>query len=105
MSRLIMLVDDDWAIRESLKEILVDEGFRVVCAANGREGLDYLQGGELPGLIFLDLMMPVMDGWQFQQAKAASPRIAGIPVVAVTAAGANQARTIAAEQVLFKPVR
>jgi CheY-like chemotaxis protein len=61
--------------------LLEAEGYRVVCAANGREALDYLHHAELPCLILLDLEMPVMDGWQFRREQSRDPALASIAVV------------------------
>ena len=63
----ILIVDDDPDIRDSLKEVLEDEGYEVNGVANGREALDYLRKSPRPCVILLDLMMPVMDGWQFRK--------------------------------------
>ena len=61
----ILVVDDDPDIRDSLREVLEDEGYDVASVGNGREALDYLkQASPRPWVILLDLMMPVMDGWQ-----------------------------------------
>jgi DNA-binding response OmpR family regulator len=62
----LLVVDDDVDIVQTLGLCLRAEGYRVVLARNGREALDQLQS-ELPAAILLDLMMPVMDGWQFAQ--------------------------------------
>ena len=62
--RLILVVDDDPDILQTLALCLSTEGYRVVMAGNGQEALDVL-GKEKPACILLDLMMPVMDGWQF----------------------------------------
>jgi CheY-like chemotaxis protein len=62
----ILVVDDDDDIREAVAEVLRDEGYETWGAANGQEALRALEGtGERPELILLDLMMPVMDGWDF----------------------------------------
>jgi CheY-like chemotaxis protein len=63
--RRILLVEDDPDIRVSLQTILTEEGFEVVACNNGREALSRLGSMAAPDLIILDLMMPVMDGWQF----------------------------------------
>lgn len=60
----ILVVEDDDDIRDSLKELLEEEGYRVDTAANGQQALVKLQEQELPQLILLDLMMPVMDGFE-----------------------------------------
>src|SRR5574340_1100683 len=83
----VLLVEDDAAIRDALRELLEAEGFVVQGAANGREALARLRaGGHRPRLILLDLMMPVMDGWEFRQAQRGDPALARIPVVVLTAA-------------------
>ena len=62
--RLVLVVDDDPDILQTLALCLSTEGYRVVMASNGQEALDILVR-EKPACILLDLMMPVMDGWQF----------------------------------------
>jgi CheY-like chemotaxis protein len=62
--RLVLVVDDDPDILQTLALCLSTEGYRVVMASNGREALHVLDR-EQPAVILLDLMMPVMDGWQF----------------------------------------
>ena len=61
---LLLVVDDDADIVQTLGLCLRAEGYRVALARNGREALELLSA-ELPGAVLLDLMMPVMDGWQF----------------------------------------
>lgn len=86
--RNILVVEDDAVIRETLREVLELEGFVVETAANGAEGLRALRRMEHPCLIFLDLMMPVMDGWQFlDELRGSSERmLSTIPVTVVSAA-------------------
>jgi CheY-like chemotaxis protein len=83
----VMVVEDDYAIRETLKELLEEEGYRVIQAANGAEALSRLrtQARDTPKLILLDLMMPVMDGWEFREAIRHDPRLNAIPVVVISA--------------------
>jgi CheY-like chemotaxis protein len=81
----ILVVEDDDDIRDSLKELLEEEGYRVDTAANGQQALGKLQEQELPQLILLDLMMPVMDGWQFQKELRAVPSLARLPVIVISA--------------------
>ena len=100
----VLLVDDDADIRRALGEILEDQGYSVTAAANGQEALDVLQRGSRPAVILLDLMMPVMDGYQFLAHHTADPRFAAIPVVVITA-GATVAENIAAQRVMHKPLR
>ena len=104
----ILVVDDDPDIRDSLREVLEDEGYTVECVSNGREALDYLkatrESGKLhPCVILLDLMMPVMDGWQFRKEQKQDPTIADIPLVVITATGKRPVLIDAAELVM-KPL-
>jgi len=61
----VLVVEDDNTLRETLTEVLVDEGHDVRAAAHGHEALDHLDGWE-PHLILLDLMMPTMDAFAFR---------------------------------------
>lgn len=82
----VLLVEDDEAIRETLAEMLAEEGYRVSTAMHGAQALDHLTEGLRPRLILLDLMMPVMDGWQLLRVLHASAELRGIPVIVVSAA-------------------
>lgn len=64
----ILIVEDEFAIADLLEMVLVDEGYRVLTAANGRQGLQRLAEGPRPDLIISDLMMPVLDGVGMLQA-------------------------------------
>jgi CheY-like chemotaxis protein len=100
----ILVVDDDPDIRDSLREVLEDEGYPVSCVSNGREALDYLKSKQpRPCVILLDLMMPVMDGWQFRREQKQDPEIADIPLVVITATGKRPVLIDAAELVM-KPL-
>ena len=103
-SHLVMVVDDDDDIRDSLCAVLECEGYQVVSRRNGREALAYLRGGEAPCVILLDLMMPVMDGWTFRQEQRLDPELKEIPVVVITAGGKDQVAGLDAQRVLFKPL-
>lgn len=96
-------MDDDETIRESLALALEQAGYEVIGAENGRAGLELLSRAPRPCLILLDLMMPVMNGWEFLEAVRATASLAEIPVVAVTAFG-SRAKGIRVDQVLRKPV-
>ncbi|HVX87914.1 MAG TPA: response regulator, partial [Gemmatimonadales bacterium] len=80
---LVLIVDDDVHTRQLLSALLAAEGYRFATAREGRDALTML-GHERPGLILLDLKMPVMNGREFLRALRADPRYAGIPVVVVT---------------------
>ena len=81
----VLVVEDDREQRETLCAMLDLEGFQHVEAANGREALDYLNESGAPCLVLLDLEMPVMNGFDFRVRQLADARLAGIPVVIVTA--------------------
>ena len=83
----ILIVDDDLGIRSTLQEILRYHGYGTQLAADGREAYDLLIKGYRPDLIFLDLMMPIMNGWEFLEKQQADSQIRLIPTVVVTAVG------------------
>ena len=85
-ARVIMIVDDDVAIGESLTEILTDHDYRPITAANGREAIEHLKtAAQKPCVILLDIMMPVMDGWEFRALQQEDPDLRAIPVIVLTA--------------------
>lgn len=81
MSKTILVVDDEKALRELVRAYLAQEGFRVVTAPNGREAL-FVARYEKPDLIILDLMMPEMDGFDFIRVYS---REAETPIIVLTA--------------------
>lgn len=82
----VLVVEDDAGIRESVCQILEDEGFPTVCACNGKEALATLRTLEpLPRLILLDLMMPIMNGWEFYELISRDKSVSSIPVVVMSA--------------------
>jgi excisionase family DNA binding protein len=99
--KTVMVVDDDEAIRESVRDFLDDLGYRPLVAGDGEEALALLQN-ERPDLILLDLKMPKLDGWAFREMQLRDHRLAGIPVVVVTAA--SQANLDGVTAVLRKPL-
>ncbi|HEY6476526.1 MAG TPA: response regulator [Polyangia bacterium] len=100
----LLVVEDDETILASLSDLLRDEGATLATAANGRDALAALRVSEPPDLILLDLMMPVMDGWEFRVAQRADRALAGIPIIAMSADASAKARAIAADAYLRKPV-
>lgn len=80
----LLLVEDDGDLRDSLAEVLRLSDFPVVTAANGREAQAVLQRLTLPCVVLLDLMMPVMSGWELCRWMRGVPALSGIPVVAMT---------------------
>ena len=101
----ILVVDDDEIIREVITLTLVDEGYEVLTAANGKEALKIVeQDAEPPDLILLDMRMPVMDGWAFAHnyRQLSAPQA---PIVVLTAAtdAAAFAAQVKADGYLAKP--
>ncbi len=84
--RRVLIVEDDPGIRETLAQVLEIEGYEVGAASDGRKALTAARR-EHPDVILLDLMMPVMDGWQFRAEQKLDPAIRDIPVVVVSALG------------------
>jgi len=83
----VLLVDDDFAILDGIAEFLETEGFSVVSASNGIDALGRLRLGLRVDAIVLDVMMPMMDGWDFRAEQLADPLLRDIPVIVVSASG------------------
>ena len=82
---MVLLVDDDRDSCEALAEFLSHRGHDVQCARNGSEALQLLaELHDPPALIFLDLMMPVLDGWGFLAERAKNALLAEVPVVVIS---------------------
>ncbi len=101
---VVLVVDDDPDILEALSEILEAEGFSILRARNGQEALDQLESGH-PELVLLDLMMPVMDGWEFAKRMRQRPPSSQVPVIVLSADRnvGTKAREIGAVGHLAKP--
>lgn len=82
---LILVVEDDDLLRDTLCEVLEDDGFDAVGATNGLHALALLEGLPPPDLIILDLMMPVMNGWDFHARLKAKPSLAVVPILLLSA--------------------
>lgn len=83
----ILVVEDNKEIQDSLKLALEIEGYHVFAADNGREALDQLSKIPTPCIILLDLMMPVMNGWEFVEEISKDLMLSTIPIVVVSAFG------------------
>lgn len=82
----LLLVEDDRDVREAIAEVLEQEGYAVAQARSGEEALQHLTGMTAPpSAILLDLMMPVMDGWEFLSRREKNGDWASIPVVVISA--------------------
>ena len=102
----ILLVEDDEDLSEVLADLLTECGYRVATASHGLAALNYLAANQLPSLILLDWMMPVMDGEEFCRQKAGNPAIAEVPVFLLSARGDPPATMVALgiQRVFRKPL-
>jgi two-component system, sensor histidine kinase and response regulator len=84
MRKTILIVEDEAALRESLKELFEEEGYAVAAASDGREALEWLTRHQEPALVLLDLIMPIMSGVELYAAMQADERLARLPVLIST---------------------
>lgn len=103
-SPTVFIIEDDVDTREMLAKFLELEGYSVELASNGRQALDRLSEGAPASVILLDLMMPVMDGWEFRRRQAEDARLREIPTIVVSAAGRDRMAQVTADAYLSKPV-
>jgi CheY-like chemotaxis protein len=89
--RNVLVIEDDESIRSCVVEILRQEGYEVHEAENGKNGMEMLKTLPGPTLVLLDMMMPVMNGWQFIEAQKKNAKFADISVVVVSATPADRA--------------
>jgi CheY-like chemotaxis protein len=80
----ILIIDDDIFLADVLSGILEQAGYSVNHAQNASEALDLLRAPPSPGVILLDLNVPVMNGWQFLARKCHDPALAKVPVIAMS---------------------
>lgn len=102
----VLLIDDDQDIRETIQQILEDEGYSIATAVDGEDALQWLQTAPLPRLVLLDLVMPVMDGRQFLLWFAQQPRLAQVPVVIISSGrdARQEAAALGTAGYLSKPI-
>lgn len=105
----ILTVDDDEDIRNSLNALLEMEGFDSIWAKNGQVALEYLRRVpdlELPDMVLLDYMMPIMNGQEFYQQLMSDKRLSHLPVVVMTANGnlVHVMEKVQAEGFMSKPM-
>jgi two-component system chemotaxis response regulator CheY len=102
----LLLLDDDRDVRDALSECLRGEGYEVYAAAHGKAGLEMLEFGVRPEVIVLDLMMPVMSGFEFLSAVRARPEWQQIRVIVLSASRLHDVGDISASVFRFlrKPV-
>jgi CheY-like chemotaxis protein len=100
----VLIVEDDADLRDMMAQLLSIEGFDATTVSNGLQALEYLRDHGIPKLILLDLMMPVMDGWEFRREQQRDPAIAEVPVVVLSALDRARAADLAADAFLKKPL-
>ena len=100
----VLIVEDDEDLREMMAQLLTLEGFQAAAVSNGREALDYLYTAGTPDVILLDLMMPVMDGWEFRRRQQADPALARVPVIVLSALDRARTANVDAAAFLKKPL-
>ena len=107
LKQCVLVVDDDFDIRDTLTDVLETEGYEVRTAADGFQALEYLRANPLPGLILLDWMMPRCDGLQFRKQQQQEPSIASVPVILLTADVriGEKVSQLDAKEYLKKPVQ
>jgi CheY-like chemotaxis protein len=102
-SRRILVVDDDRTLRETLREVLVDDGYEVRAASNGRQALASLDDWEAD-LVILDIMMPVMDAFEFREAQhTAGAPLAPLIILSAAPGLSDAAERLQAAGVVTKP--
>ena len=90
--KTIMIVDDDPDTISSVEGILTKSGFEVIGVDNGREFFETLTNGTIPDLVILDIILPVMSGWDIQRKLKRNSNWEGIPIVFLTARTTEAAR-------------
>jgi CheY-like chemotaxis protein len=100
---LVLIVEDDQSLRDMLRELLDDAGYRTVTASDGAAGLDRLRRAA-PDLVLLDVAMPIMDGLTFLRCRSAEACRLTVPVVVMSAQQReSEARTLGAQHFVSKP--
>jgi CheY-like chemotaxis protein len=99
----VLVIEDDDISRRTLEVMLQAAGFEVATVENGRQALNYLRQNERPACILLDLLMPVMDGWEFRERQLADSALASIPVLVITALSERGRQTPALRGVPIVP--
>jgi len=100
---LVLVIEDDDALREEVADLLAADGYQVLQASSGRNGLQMLRSTPHVDLVLLDLWMPDLDGWGFRAEQRRDPALSHVPVIILTADGSAQARAIDSAAFLRKP--
>ena len=103
--KTILVIEDDKSVQDMLKDVLEIEGFTILTASDGAEGIERLKSlrGQ-PCVILLDLMMPGTNGWQFLDFQRSDPELSANPVI-VCSAYSESAKSVRPNAVVMKPVR
>ena len=101
----VLVIDDDAPSVDALRVMLESAGHRVDCAGNGREGLSRLREANGYCVILLDIMMPVMNGYEFRATQKQDEQLAGIPVLVLTAGDRVDASSIDVAAIFHKPLK
>ena len=102
----IVVIEDDPDLRAGMMSVVAAQCWEVAGAADGNEALTYLGSGTCPCVMFLDLMMPGMDGWRFMSELRVRPNLSSVPIVVVSGYGTlDGVRTLGAADYLRKPFR
>jgi two-component system cell cycle sensor histidine kinase/response regulator CckA len=99
----VLVVEDDPQIATAVSDLLEETGYAVETRRDGRAALERLRRAPNPDVIILDLMMPVLDGWEFRVQQRRDPALSGIPVLAMSADKSARAAAIDADGFLAKP--
>jgi CheY-like chemotaxis protein len=102
--QFVLIVEDDDDLRAVVTQTLLRAGFRCIGARDGQEALAVLEREHDRCVILLDLLMPVMSGWEFRRRQLANPRLAQLPVVVMTATETLDQAAIQADDILHKPL-
>ena len=102
----VLIIEDNALVRRSLERAFVKEGYTVATAGDGEEALRDLDSSDSPPkIIIMDLIMPVMDGWQLRQRLLEKPVWARVPVIAFSGAGVEEPeKTLPGVVCILKPV-
>jgi CheY-like chemotaxis protein len=101
-ARKVLVVEDDIDVRETLAELLEGEGYEVATVEDGRAALEWLSHGELPCIMLLDLMMPIMNGWEVLEHVRQDVTLSDLRIAVITAAARQ--KPAGADELLSKPV-
>jgi DNA-binding response OmpR family regulator len=100
----VLIVEDDADLRDMMAQFFLLEGFNPKTVSNGREALEYLHQGQRPAVILLDLMMPVMDGWEFRRHQQGDPQVAKVPVIVLSALDRTRVGDLGEAAFMKKPL-